>query len=75
MSLTGVFDGQRYVTTDNLDKCDFNLQAYCWCSDAVENGDKQWLGDPTEIAVTSIVQNKRTRCGCSNCLSTVLASL
>ncbi len=23
MSLTGVFDGQRYVTTDNLDKCDF----------------------------------------------------
>ena len=59
MTLTGVFDGQRYVTTDNLDKCDFNLQAYCWCSDAVENGDKQWLGDPTEIAVTSIVQNKK----------------
>ncbi len=25
----------------------------------MENGDKQWLGDPTEIAVTSIVQNKK----------------
>ena len=56
MSLTGVFDGQSYTLTDNLDKQSHLLQAYCWCSDAVVNAEGQWLGDPTEIAVTSITQ-------------------
>lgn len=54
MSLTGVFDGKNYVTVSNLNKQDFLLQAYCWCSDAVQNDSKQWLGDPTEIAVASV---------------------
>ncbi|MCM1533109.1 MAG: cation-translocating P-type ATPase [Corallococcus sp.] len=54
MTLTGVFDGKRYVSSANLDRKDFLLQAYCWCCDAVKNGDNVWLGDPTEIAVASV---------------------
>lgn len=54
MSLTGVFDGSTYSLASNLDKQHFLLQAYCWCCDAVTNENGQWLGDPTEIAVTSI---------------------
>ena len=63
MSLTGVFDGKAYVSASNLDRQDFYLQAYCWCSDAVRNDKGEWLGDPTEIAVSSItdVTNAPTR--------------
>ncbi|MCH5152497.1 MAG: cation-translocating P-type ATPase [Clostridiales bacterium] len=59
MSLTGMFDGKSYTATGNLDKQSFLLQAYCWCSDAVVNAEGQWLGDPTEIAVTSITKNSK----------------
>lgn len=58
MSLTGVFDGKTYTAVENVDKSGFLLQAYCWCSDAVTNAAGQWLGDPTEIAVTSISNAK-----------------
>ena len=63
MSLTGVFDGKSYVSSSNLDKQGFLLQAYCWCSDAVRNDKGDWLGDPTEIAVSSIttVTHEATR--------------
>ena len=63
MSLTGVFDGKSYVAASNLDKDSFLLQAYCWCSDAVVNDKGEWLGDPTEIAVSSIanVTSRPTR--------------
>ena len=63
MSLTGVFDGKSYVAASNLDRHAFLLQAYCWCSDAVKNDKGEWLGDPTEIAVSSItdVTNEVTR--------------
>lgn len=54
MSLTGIFDGKRFVSANNLDKTDRLLQTYCWCSDAVVNSKGMWLGDPTEIAVTSV---------------------
>ncbi len=53
MSLTGVFDGKTYALRDNLNASDFLLQAFCWCSDAVCDEKGKWLGDPTEIAVTS----------------------
>lgn len=56
MSLTGVFDGQSYTVAANLDRQDFLLQAYCWCCDAVQNNRNEWLGDPTEIAVTSVTR-------------------
>ena len=56
MSLRGVFDGKSYTAIGNVDKRSFLLQAYCWCSDAVMNAEGQWLGDPTEIAVTSITE-------------------
>ena len=56
MSLTGIFDGKRFVTTANLDKTDRLLQAYCQCCDATVNSDGTWLGDPTEIAVTSVTE-------------------
>ncbi len=56
MTLTGVFDGAQYVTTPNLNKQDFKLQAYCWCCDATKNNSGEWLGDPTEIAVTDITE-------------------
>ena len=59
MSLTGVFDGKTYTASGNLDKQNFLLQAYCWCSDAVVNAEGNWLGDPTEIAVTSITEVTR----------------
>lgn len=59
MSLTGVFDGKRFVSRDNLDKDDRLLQAFCWCSDAVVNADGVWLGDPTEIAVTSVTEQNK----------------
>ena len=58
MSLAGVFDGKSYTAVGNLDKQNNLLQAYCWCSDAVVNAEGQWLGDPTEIAVTSITVTK-----------------
>ena len=63
MSLTGVFDGKAYVAANNLDRQHYYLQAYCWCSDAVLNDKGEWLGDPTEIAVSSItdVTNTPTR--------------
>lgn len=54
MSLVGLFDGKRYIAASNLKGDEFLLQAFCWCSDAVQNADGQWLGDPTEIAVTSV---------------------
>ena len=54
MSLTGVFDGKSFTGVQNLDKQSFIMHAYCWCSDAVVNAEGQWLGDPTEIAVTSV---------------------
>ncbi|MCH5152071.1 MAG: cation-translocating P-type ATPase [Clostridiales bacterium] len=59
MSLVGVFDGQSYTLADNLDKQGHLLQAYCWCSDAQVNAEGQWLGDPTEIAVTSVTKLTR----------------
>ena len=59
MSLTGVFDGKSYTATSNLDNQSFLLQAYCWCSDAVVNAEGQWLGDPTEIAVTSVTEQTK----------------
>ena len=59
MSLTGVFDGKRFVSRANIDENDRLLQAYCWCCDAVVNGDGQWLGDPTEIAVTSVTRQTK----------------
>ena len=63
MSLTGVFDGSSYVVANNLDRRGFLLQAYCWCSDAVLNDKGEWLGDPTEIAVSQVteVTDKATR--------------
>lgn len=59
MTLIGVFDGAEYVLQSNL-KSDSNLlQSYCWCCDATQNADGEWLGDPTEIAVASVtVQDK-----------------
>ena len=54
MSLTGVFDGKSFVAASNLDRQNFLLQAYCWCSDAVVNDKGEWLGDPTEIAVAQV---------------------
>ena len=54
MSLVGVFDGKSYALANNIDKQNFYLQAYCWCSDAVTNDKGEWLGDPTEIAVARV---------------------
>ena len=56
MSLVGVFDGKTYTLADRIDKQSKLLQAFCWCSDAVRNAEGKWLGDPTEIAVTSLTQ-------------------
>ena len=63
MSLVGVFDGNSYVLTGNLNRQHVLLQSYCWCCDAVVNDQGDWLGDPTEIAVTSITEqtNAATR--------------
>lgn len=58
MTLIGVFDGVQYVTAGNLSRVDDLLEQYCWCCDAVKNSDNQWLGDPTEIAVTSVANRK-----------------
>lgn len=55
MTLVGVYDG-NYRLANKIPQDDFNLQAYCWCCDAVKS-DSGWLGDPTEIAVTGIVKN------------------
>lgn len=55
MTLTGVFDGKTYRSAKNIGKTDSLLQAYCWCCDAAENSEG-WLGDPTEIAVTSVTE-------------------
>lgn len=55
MTLTGVYDGQNYRIARNISKTDNLLQVYCWCCDAVENSEG-WLGDPTEIAVTSVTE-------------------
>ncbi len=54
MSLAGVFDGHHYIAAQGLSGEEHALQAFCWCSDAVQNDNGQWLGDPTEIAVTSL---------------------
>lgn len=54
MSLVGVFDGEKYRLVQDLQPTDNLLQSYCYCCDAVTNDTGQWLGDPTEIAVTSI---------------------
>ncbi len=56
MRLVGVYDKKRYTLADNLRGDEFLLQAFCWCSDAVQNADGQWLGDPTEIAVASVTK-------------------
>ncbi len=53
MTLVGMFDGKTYTLSDRLDKSNFLIQAFCWCSDAVLGENGAWLGDPTEIAVTS----------------------
>ena len=55
MTLVGVYDG-NYRLAQNIPQDDFNLHAYCWCCDAVQN-EEGWLGDPTEIAVTRVVKN------------------
>lgn len=60
MTLIGVFDGVQYVTAGNMARADNLLERYCWCCDAVQNADNQWLGDPTEIAVTSVAQRSDT---------------
>ncbi|MCM1289692.1 MAG: cation-translocating P-type ATPase [Corallococcus sp.] len=57
MTLVGIYDGE-YRIAKNIPQDDFNLQAYCWCCDAVKN-EQGWLGDPTEIAVTSVLQNPK----------------
>lgn len=56
MTLIGVFDGVRYVTAGNFAEVNNLLEQYCWCSDAIKNGENQWLGDPTEVAVTSVAK-------------------
>ncbi len=56
MTLIGVFDGVQYVTAENIGKVNSLLEQYCWCSDAVLNAENQWLGDPTEVAVTSVAK-------------------
>lgn len=56
MSLVGVFDGEKYTLTENLARDSLAVQAFCWCSDAVVNEKGEWLGDPTEIAVTSVAR-------------------
>ncbi len=58
MSLVGVFDGKSYVLRDKLDNSEL-VEAFCWCSDAVQNQSGEWLGDPTEIAVASLRREKR----------------
>lgn len=58
MTLVGIYDGDSYRVTKNVPQNDFNLQSYCWCCDAVQNDDG-WLGDPTEIAVTSVLQQPK----------------
>lgn len=59
MTLTGIFDGRKFVSAANLSHDDFNLQAFCWCSDAVRDESGKWLGDPTEIAVTSLSEERQ----------------
>lgn len=56
MTLCGIFDGKNFVAAQKVSQNDFNLQAFCWCSDAVKNQEGSWLGDPTEIAVVSLLQ-------------------
>lgn len=58
MTLVGVYDGS-YRLTKSIPQNDFNLQAYCWCCDAVKS-DNGWLGDPTEIAVASVVKEPKS---------------
>lgn len=58
MTLVGIYDGEYHVAK-NVSQDDFNLQAYCWCCDAVEN-EQGWLGDPTEIAVTSVLAQPKS---------------
>lgn len=60
MTLKGVFDGKTLRLTKNIPQSDFALQAFCWCSDALQNSDGVWIGDPTEIAVTSVVKNRES---------------
>lgn len=55
MTLSGIYDGKRYIAANGLSRTDFLLQAYGWCCDATVNAQGHWLGDPTEIAVKSIV--------------------
>lgn len=56
MTLLGIFDGS-FVAASGL-KNNFNLQAYGWCCDATKS-DNGWVGDPTEIAVTSAIINPK----------------
>lgn len=57
MSLSGIYDG-KYRTAKNVPNDDFNLQAYGWCCDAVKS-EKGWLGDPTEVAVVSVIKKPK----------------
>ena len=56
MTLTGIFDGEKYVLAKHVPPNDENLQAFCWCCDAVQSANGDWLGDPTEIAVASVLR-------------------
>ena len=51
MTLHGIFDGTTFQLAQNVAKDNFHKIAYTWCSDAVQNADGVWLGDPTEVAV------------------------
>ncbi len=52
MQLVGVFDGKTFKNADILTANDAIIFNYCNCCDAVCNANGDWLGDPTEIAVT-----------------------
>lgn len=56
MTLTGIFDGEKFVLAKHIPQNDENLQAFCWCCDAVQSPSGSWLGDPTEIAVASVLR-------------------
>lgn len=55
MSLVGMYDGKSYRRAAQIPQEDANFQAFCWCCDVVKN-DEGWLGDPTEVAVASLMQ-------------------
>ena len=54
MTLTGLFDGNAFVSADKLPQDNLFLRAFCWCCDSKLNADGEWIGDPTEIAVAKL---------------------